>query len=323
MNTPSDTQLLLRLRTRQLMLIRLLDAERHLGRAAAALNVSQPAATKLLLQAEDALGVRLFERGARGMQPTAAGEVVLRYVRTMFSDFGVMREELTALSSGLSGKLRIGTVPGAVPQLLAPALVEYKRRHPRVEVSVTMDTSNVMVLQLERGDVDLVLGRLTEEHARGDYDLVPLLEEAQVVVVRQGHPLLKQSSVSLKDLTAAAWIMQPPGSPQRTRLDAALREASITRKLNITETSSTVLATALLQISDMVAVMPASLAGHYSRLGALRILPLNMPMRLPAICLITHQGRSLSTAATHFSALIQAGQAAMPEEEDTRHFGRK
>jgi len=151
-----------------------------------------------------------------------------------------------------------------------------------------------------------VLGRLTGEHVAGDYDVSPLAEEALIVVVRQDHPLLRQSSISLKELVSATWIMQPPGAPQRTRLDAALREAGITRKLNITETSSTVLTTALLQISDMVAVMPASLAAHYGRLGGLCSLPLNTPMRLPAISLITLAGRPLSAAAAHFCPLVRA-----------------
>ncbi|CAM4339301.1 LysR family transcriptional regulator [Bordetella muralis] len=306
MTALTDAQLLLRLRTRQLLLIRLLDVEHHLGRAAIALNISQPAATKLLQQAEETLGVRLFQRSARGMLPTTAGEVVVRYVRTLFSDFGIMREELAALTSGLKGHLRIGSVPGAVPSLVAPALIEYKRRHPNVQVGVIEDTSNVIVHLLERGEVDLVLGRLTDQHVAGGYDVSPLSEEALVVVVRQGHPLLAQSSVSLKELISANWIMQPPGAPQRTRLDAALREAGITRQLNITETSSTVLTTALLQISDMVAVMPTSLAAHYGRLGALRALPLNTPMRLPAISLITPAGRPLSAAAAHFAPLVRA-----------------
>lgn len=306
MQPSSDTSLLLRLRTRQLLLIRLLDTERNLGRAAAALSVSQPAATKLLQQAEDVLGVRLFERLARGMVPTAHGEVLVRYARSVLNDFGVVREEMAALSSGLGGSLRIGSVPGAVPQLLAPTLTEYKRRHPRVHVSITVDISNVMITQLERGEVDLVLGRLTAEHSRGNYALVPLLEEALVVVVRHDHPFLKSACVSLKDLVSAAWVVQPPGSPQRTRFDAALRDAGITRKLNTTETASTVMTTALLEISDMVSVMPASLAEHYGRLGVLRALPLDMPIRVPAIYLITPQGRPLSAAAAHFSTLVQA-----------------
>ena len=89
-----DATLLLRLRTRQLLLLTALDAHRNLGRAAQAMSMSQPAATKLLQQLEDTLAVALFNRLARGMEPTAYGEVLIRYAKRVLTDFGSVREEL-------------------------------------------------------------------------------------------------------------------------------------------------------------------------------------------------------------------------------------
>jgi DNA-binding transcriptional LysR family regulator len=301
-----DSSLLLRVRTRQLMLLAELGAERNLGRAAAAMNISQPAATKLLQQVEDTLGVALFARKARGMEPTAYGEVLIRYAKQMRNDFSLVREEMAALRAGLHGTLRVGSVAGAIPQLLAPALVAYQRRHPRVAVSVVVDTSDVMLAQLGRSEVDLVLGRLTEGSDEEDFDSVALLGEAQVAVVRRDHPLLEREAVTLQDLAQWPWILQPPGSPQRSRFESALREAGIRARLNITQTASTILTTALLEISDMAAVMPASLAGHYSRLGVLCVLPLVLPLQVPSIHLITRRHRILSPVAEDFKRQLAA-----------------
>ena len=303
---PLESSLLLRVRTRQLMLLAELGAERNLGRAAAAMNISQPAATKLLQQVEDALGVALFTRKARGMEPTAYGEVLIRYARQMRNDFALVHEEMAALRAGLHGTLRVGSVAGAIPQLLAPALVAYQHRHPRVAVAVVVDTSDVMLAQLGRSEVDLVLGRLTEGSDDEDFESVALLHEAQVAVVRRAHPLLRLEVVTLHDLAQWPWILQPPGSPQRGRFESALREAGIQARLNITETASTILTTALLEISDMVAVMPASLAGHYSRLGVLCALPLALPLQVPSIHLITRRQRILSPAAEDFKRQLAA-----------------
>ncbi len=302
----SNPALLMRLKTRQLVLLAQLGTERNLGRAAAAMAISQPAATKLLQQLEEVVGVALFKRLARGMEPTAAGEVLVRYARQMLSDFGFVRDEMQALRSGLRGTLRLGSVPGAVPGLLAPALVDYKQRHPRVAVSVLVDTSDVLLAQLERGGVDLVLGRLTEGSHDDEFASLPLLGEAQVVVVRAGHLLLQAAAVSLRDLVQWPWILQPPGSPQRSRFEASLREAGIHARLNITESASTIVTTALLEISDMAAVMPASLAGHYARLGMLQVLPLELPLKVPSIHLVTRRNRALAPAAAHFEQLIRA-----------------
>ena len=307
----SDPALLMRLKTRQLVLLAQLGAERNLGRAAAAMAISQPAATKLLQQLEEALGVVLFKRLARGMEPTAAGEVLVRYAGQLLSDFGFVRDEMRALRSGLRGTLRVGSVPGAVPGLLAPALVRYKQRHPRVAISVVVDTSDVMLEQLARGEVDLVLGRLTEGRHDDEFASLPLLGEAQVIVLRAGHPLLQAAAVGLRDLVRWPWILQPPGSPQRSRFEATLREAGIHARLDITESASTIVTTALLEISDMAALMPASLASHYARLGGLQVLPLELPLRVPSIHLVTRRNRALSPAAAHFELQIrEAAQSA-------------
>lgn len=296
----SDAALLVRLRTRQLLLLEALGREHNLGRAAAGLGMSQPAATKLLQQVEETLGQQLFARQARGMQPTPAGEVLVRYARQALVDFGFAREQMTALRSGLRGRLRLGCVPGALPQLLAPALAAYKRGHPRVAVSVLVETSDVMLEHLERGDVDVVLGRLAEGHYEDELESRALLAEPQVAVVRSGHPLLRQAAVTLPDLVRWPWVLQPPGSPQRSRFEAALREAGLHARLDITETASTVATTALLEASDMAAIMPASLAQHYARLGVLRVLPLELPLKVPPIHLITRRHRELSPAAARF-----------------------
>lgn len=302
----TDAALLMRLRTRQLLLLEALGRELNLGRAAAALGVSQPAATKLLQQAEEALGVRLFTRQARGMEPTSTGEVLIRYARQSLVDFGFAREQMAALRSGLRGRLRVGTVPGALPQLLAPALADYKRKHPRVAVSVLVETSDVMLGLLERGDVDLVLGRPTEGHFDDELAIVPLLSEPQVAVVRAGHPLLDNKTLGLEDLVRWPWILQPPGSPQRSRFESALREAGLHTRLDITETASTVATTVLLEASDMAAIMPASLAAHYARLGVLQVVPLELPLQVPSLHLITRRHRELSPAAASFAQVLRA-----------------
>ena len=239
------------------------------------------------------------------MSLCCVSEALVRHARWVLTDFGAVCEEVEALRSGLSGALRVGSVPGAVPELLAPTLVAYQRKHERVAVSVVVDTSDVMLRQLERGEVDLMLGRLTEDHRAEAYDCVLLLGEPQVVVVRKAHPLLQRKSVTLRELVEWPWLLQPPGSPQRGRFEAALREAGIQQRLRVTETASPIAMTALLEHSDMAAVMPASQAAHYARLGVLSVLSVKLPIRVPPIYLITRRAHSLSPAAAAFVALLR------------------
>jgi DNA-binding transcriptional LysR family regulator len=310
--TLSDTALLMRLRTRQLLLLEAIGRERNLGRAAAALGMSQPAATRLLQQAEDTIGAPLFTRLARGMEPTPAGEVLVRFARQSLVDFRIAREQMAALRSGLTGQLRLGSVPGALPQLLGPTLEEYKRQHPRVAVSVLVETSDVMLGLLERGEVDLVLGRPTERHDEVELEIEQLLAEPQVAVARKGHPLLQQAQATLADLVRWPWILQPPGSPQRSRFESGLRDAGLHVRLDITETASTVATTVLLEASDMLAIMPASLAAHYGRLGLVQVVPVVLPLQVPPIHLVMRKHRELSPAALGFVEVLRGRAETQP-----------
>lgn len=303
----------MRLRTRQLLLVAALGRERHLGRAAAGMGISQPAATRLLRELEDALAAVLFERTARGMSPTAAGEAVVRHARQLLNDFGATRRELAALAAGLHGTLRVGSVPSALPPLLAPVLASFKSKHPRVAVAIEVATSDVMLVQLGRDEVELMLGRLLESHHDDEYEAVPVIDEPQVAVARAAHPLhAAQGPLTLHELARWPWVVQPPGSPQAGRFGAMMREAGVHRRIDVTETASTVATTALLEASDMLAVMPASLAAHYARLGVLCTLPVALPLRVPDIQLVWRRGRELSPAAQAFRELVLAQATPLP-----------
>lgn len=310
----ADAPTLMRLRTRQLLLAAALGREKHLGRAAADLGISQPAATRLLQELEETLAAHLFERTARGMSPTAAGEVLVRYAQQVLNDFGATRRELAALTAGLHGTLRVGSVPSALPPLLAPVLARFKAQHGRVAVAIEVATSDVMLVQLGRGEVELMLGRLVEGHHDDEHEAVPVLDEPQVAVARLAHPLhqAEGATLTLRELARWPWVVQPPGSPQAGRFMAMMRESGVHRRIDITETASTVATTALLEASDMLAVMPSSLAAHYARLGVLRALPLTLPLRVPDVHLVWRRARELSAPALAFRDMVLAQEAANP-----------
>lgn len=308
----ADAPALMRLRTRQLLLVAALDRERHLGRAAASLAISQPAATRLLQELQQALGSQLFERQARGMEVTPAGEVVVRFARQTLNAFGAVRKTLAALDAGMSGTLRVGSVPSAVPPLLAPALASFKARHPSVELAIDVATSDRALIKLEQGEVDLVLGRVIEARDAEAYEVVPILDEPQAIVARASHPLLNadQAPPSLHDTARWPWVVQPPGTPQASRFIAMMREAGILHRIDVTETDSTIATTALLEASDMLAIMPVSLAAHYARLGLLKQLPIDLPMQVPVICLLWRRFPDLTPVARAFrDTVLEFGQS--------------
>jgi DNA-binding transcriptional LysR family regulator len=290
----------LRIKSRQIMLLEALDEHRNLRRAAAAIHTTQPAATALLQQLEEGLGVLLFSRHARGMEPTLYGEVMIRYARSVLHDFEHAGSELAALADGQAGLVRIGTVMGAMPVILTSALARFKDGHPKVRITLQVDTSDLLIPALVRGDLDVVLGRLPDQFQGGDLEIESMEGEAMAVVARPGHALFDKPALKVADLVAQSWILHPTGSPMRRRIEQALQEASMAPPPDILETSSILATTALLQSTDMISVVPLDVAQHYANHGMLAILPVELPITMAKLGMLTRKEKELSPAIKAF-----------------------
>jgi len=305
----------LRIKSRQVMLLDALDEHRNLRRAAAAIHTTQPAATALLQQLEAGLGVMLFERHARGMEPTVYGEVMIRYARGVLHDFAYAGDEMAALAAGASGLVRIGSVMGATPVLLTQGLARFKTGNPRVRISLQVDTSDLLLPALLRGDLDVVLGRLPDQFYDEDLEIGQLEGEPMSVVARPGHPLFDLSEITLADLATQTWILHPLGSPMRRRVEQALQHANLAAPPDIVETSSILATTSLLEASDMISVVPRDVAQHYANYGLIAILPVELPISMANLGIITRKEKDLSPAVKGF---LRALRDSMLERQIAR-----
>src|SRR3982751_2017697 len=116
-----------RLKTRQLLLLVALAEEGNIHRAAQVLNMTQPAASKLLKDLEDVLEVSLFDRLPRGMRPTWYGETMIRHARVALASLNQAHDELTALKAGRFGQVNIGAITSPGLALLPAAVAAVKR----------------------------------------------------------------------------------------------------------------------------------------------------------------------------------------------------
>ena len=308
---PPDWHLRARLKARQLALVVAIAEHRSLRRAAADIAVTQPAATRMLAELEDALGVPLFDRAAWGMQPTPYGETMIRCARGMLTDLAKARDEIAALAAGAKGTLRVGSETGAVPRLLAPALQHVRRDRPGLRTFVLVNTSDVLVAALAQGTLDVAIGHLPSRADAAEFDVLPLRHETLCVVARAGHPLARARSVAPAALSAMTWILHPPDSGMRAEARTLLARAGVRAPVDLVETVSIVATLALLESSDAVSVLPTDLADHYAAQGLLVRLPLALPDGTETVTeLITRRNRRLAPAAEELVAALQRTAAA-------------
>jgi DNA-binding transcriptional LysR family regulator len=270
-----DWYLRAQLKPRQLHLLVALDDLRHLGRAAASLHVSQPAVSIALGELEKGLGLTLFERGARGVQPNAYGECLIRQARAILACLGQARDDLQALQSGAAGRIVIGALPATTPGLLPRALRLLKRAAPGTRVVVREGAMEALLPELHRGTLDLVVGRLTDA---GDAIAQEALHAGHgVVVAGPDHPLARRKRLAWKDVAPYPWVLPPEGTLSRESLENTLRRHGVGMPEDAIETLSIHVIAGYLQIAPALGLLAEPVARHYLDWGWLERLPLALP----------------------------------------------
>jgi DNA-binding transcriptional LysR family regulator len=285
-----------RLKPRQLLLLTALDDEGNINRAAQVLSITQPAASKLLKDLEDALGVALFERLPRGMRATVYGDAMVRHARMALASLGQAHDEIEALKAGSFGQVSVGAItsPGLV--LLPPAVALLKREQPNLQVALQIETSDVLMERLAQGRLDMLVARLFERHDKTALRYEPLTAEPVCAVARPGHPLLGTTSLSLSDMADVCWIVPSAGSVLRHRFELMFQEQGLGVPTNVVETTALLFMTRMLQQSDMVAVLATDVARYYAQHGLLVLLPIQLACTMDDFGLITRTDRLLSPA---------------------------
>jgi DNA-binding transcriptional LysR family regulator len=298
-----------RLKTRQLLLLVALAEEGNIHRAAEVLNMTQPAASKLLKDLEDVLGVALFDRLPRGMQPTLCGEAMIRHARVALSSLNQAHDEVQGIKAGSFGRVSVGAITTPGLMLLPQAIARVKQAHPTLRISLQVDTSDVLMERMAQGKVDILVARLFAQHDKTALRFEAMAEEPAVAVVRPGHPLLSAGKLTLRDLSGWGWIVPPEGSVLRHRFDLMFSEAALDAPVNLIETSALLFVTKMIAEGDMIGLLAGDVGRYYAQhtLGA--VLPIELPCRMDAFGLVTRTDRPLSPAARVMVAAIKAAAA--------------
>jgi len=308
--TNSTPQLLNRMRMRQVALMLAIEEHRTLRAAAQQLGMTQPAASKMLHELEDALGEALFNRAGRGLQLNPAGQAVMNTFRGLRNSMAALGHELEELRLGSSGKLFVGSIMVATTSLSA-ALIGLKQLYPLLSVEVSVDTSDRLVELLRSGNLDVVLGRMPDATSAANQDcrFEPIGEEAIAVVASCTHPLLRQArkgGVDFASLLAYPWILQPRGSPSREVVEQEFLGHHAHLPLGLIETTSILIAASLIARSEMLAVIPRAIATHYEEHGLLRIVPYSFRHTLSAWGSLLPRDRAVNPITRQFIELLHA-----------------
>lgn len=285
------------IKLRHLQLMVALDQFRHLGRTAEFLSVSQPAVSKMLTEVENMFDLVLFDRSTRGTEPTTSGKAIVRFARSVLAEYERTRDEITAVASGAAGRTRVGSMVVAMPVLLAGAVKLLKQRSAQATVLVEEGDLTHLLPKLRLGELDMFVGRLEPGYAAPDLVTEALFNEPMVAVVKRGHALTRKKKPGWSDLASMPCVLPPPWASLRVKIEQTFYRYGLNPPVDIVETSSFLALTTFVKERDAAGFLARSVGLHFQKEGLLAVLPIEVPIELPPIGLITMRGRRLTPSS--------------------------
>ena len=285
---------------RRLKVLREVAARGSFSAAAEALSFTQSAVSQQIAALERESGIKLLERGPRGVRLTDAGRALVEHADAILARIEDAEEELAAIAGLRGGRLRIATFQSAGATLVPRAVGEFHRRHPDVDVTVRQEDCGANeALAAGEADIAIVMDFAHTPQLTADLELTKLLDDPYDLVLPNDHPLADRPAVDLSELNDERWVVPTVGSGCREGIVDLCRGSGFDPRLSIE--------------SDENSQMQAFVA---SGLGVAIFPRLALTARHPGVVVRPMTGRVLTRriwAATLAGAYRSAATEAMIE----------
>lgn len=281
-----------------------------LAKAASHLGVTHPAVSQLIGDLEHALGARLLDRGSRGVTPTIYGRALLSRGRAAFDELRQGIRDIEFLSDPAVGEVKIGC-PEGIEAIMVPVIEGFSKRHPGVVLDVHVEELETLAAKLRERNLDFIVQLLrghpaADDHFFDEIDVEVLFEDELVVAAGLQSPWASRRKIDLAQLVEEQWILTAHPSWNHTIVSEAFRMRGLPMPKVVLKTFSTYIRTNLVGSGRFIATFPKSVARFYADRFALKVLPVDLPVRPWPVAVLTLKNRTLSPVVEHFIDDVRA-----------------
>ncbi|MDR7272152.1 DNA-binding transcriptional LysR family regulator [Pelomonas saccharophila] len=257
-----------------LNLVLAIEQTRSITRGAAQEHLALAAASKRLSDLESRLGVQLFERRARGVEPTEAGRALVRHIRSLHASLYALETEVMEFSRGIKGHLRIAANSSAITEALPPHLVGFSQAHAQIRISLEDLTSAEVQAAVAEGRADV--GVFTPPLVDNRLQTWVVGHGRLAALVPLKHPLSAREEVTFDDLLAYDLIGLHAGASAQElmREQAAARGKTLNARWQVRGFDAIA---QLVEAGLGVAVLPEQPAERFTRVFGVRSIRLEEP----------------------------------------------
>ena len=270
---------------------------RSITRGAEREHLALAAASKRLSDLEARFGVPLFERRARGVEPTEAGRALVRHVRSLHAQLHALESEVVEFSHGIKGHLRVAATAGAISECLPPDLAAFSQAHPQIRISLEDLTSAEIQAAVAEGraDVGIVVPPLLDNRLQHRV----YRHSALAAMVPADNPLAGRKAVRFEQLLEHDIVGLHQGAAVHELMRAEAEGQGRTLKARLQVRGFDAIAQ-LVEAGLGVAVMPAAVAQRFAQLFRVKVLRLNEPWAERDYLLVLRTQEVLPTVVQRF-----------------------
>jgi DNA-binding transcriptional LysR family regulator len=280
-----------------------------MAKAASHLSVTQPAISQAIADLEHAVGVRLLDRGPRGVEPTIFGEMLLKRGMEAFDALKQGMRDIEFLSDRGSGEVSVGADMSYIAGGFMSAIIQrVSNRYPQLAVQVVETTTTTAApdfRELRERMVDLMLGRMSSPIVADDLQVETLFDESIVVVTSAQSRWAGRREINLEELKDEPWILAPPDNLARALVEDAFRAKGLEPPRPRVTTYSMNLRLQLLATGRYLTVLTDSTVRYSAERWSLKVLPVKLSKRLPVVA-VTLKHRTLTPSVQLFIEEVRA-----------------
>lgn len=194
-------------------------------KAAASLDISQPAVTKHIKELEQSYGVPLFDRQPNAMALTEAGEILLRHATGIMEQYDLLQFDINALQHPVTGTLRIGATPTIARYRLPELVAGFRAKFPKVKVGITVSDSQSLQSQLTDSKLDIAF--IATDDKIFPYQLLPFLHDDILLVCSQNNSVQKRPATGVNDLMKLPFLVQEDDPDTTNTVTKYLQNAGV------------------------------------------------------------------------------------------------
>lgn len=265
--------------------------EGTLTRAAAREAIAVSAASKRLMELEEALGISLFVRQAKGMTLTPAGETLLHHARQMLFNVEKMGLELGEHSHGIRGYVRMLANLSAIIQFLPEGLRDFSKRHPQVKTDLEERPSIGVIQGVLDGVADLGICS-SDSDVKGLHSVL-YRQDKLMVLMLPDHPLASRSRLAFADTLDSDYVGLHSASSINMRTHAAARQAGKVLRLRIHVPGFDAMCR-MVQANMGIGILPQKAYELFGRALGLHAVPLTDDWSDRALVLVVRDESALS-----------------------------